>query len=57
MHEGSGLGLYLVQQFTELHDGVLDIVSELGEGTTVTVRFPAKRVAPMPIAPPTSAAS
>jgi len=57
MHEGSGLGLYLVKKFTELHDGVLDIVSELGEGTTLTVRFPAKRVAPMPIAPPTSAAS
>lgn len=57
MHEGSGLGLYLVKKFTELHDGVLDIVSELGAGTTLTLRFPAKRVAPIPIAPPTSAAS
>jgi PAS domain S-box-containing protein len=42
--EGTGLGLYLVTKFVALHDGVLDIASEPGKGTTVTIRFPAGRV-------------
>ena len=28
----------------ELHGGVLDLQSEVGVGTTVTVRFPAERI-------------
>ncbi|MCH7550315.1 MAG: PAS domain-containing protein [Proteobacteria bacterium] len=42
-HEGSGLGLYLAKSFTELHGGSLDIESDLGKGTTVTLRFPPER--------------
>jgi signal transduction histidine kinase len=38
--EGTGLGLPLVKSFAELHDGTFAITSELGIGTTVTVRFP-----------------
>ena len=46
-HEGSGLGLTLTKSIVELHGGSLDLQSKLGEGTTVTVRFPAERtVAP-----------
>ena len=45
-HEGTGLGLYLVKALAEEHDGSLDIASRLNHGTTVTVRFPAKRVLP-----------
>ncbi len=41
-HEGTGLGLPFVQKIMELHGGSLSIESELGEGTTVTVRFPAE---------------
>ncbi len=40
---GTGLGLPLVLSFTELHGGKLDIVSEPGIGTTVTILFPASR--------------
>ncbi len=41
--EGSGLGLPLSISLTELHGGSLDLQSEIGIGTTVTVRFPIER--------------
>ncbi len=43
-HEGTGLGLPLTKALTELHGGSLVLHSEVGVGTTVTVRFPADRV-------------
>jgi signal transduction histidine kinase len=43
-HEGTGLGLPLVKKFTELHGGRLEIDSEPGVGTTVTMRLPAYRL-------------
>lgn len=42
-HEGAGLGLPLAKLLTERHDGTLDISSTSGQGTTVTVSFPASR--------------
>jgi PAS domain S-box-containing protein len=42
-HEGSGLGLSLVKRFVELHGGVVDLQSVLGQGTTVDLAFPANR--------------
>ncbi len=42
--EGTGLGLPLTKGLVEAHDGTLDICSVPGEGTHVTVRFPAERV-------------
>ena len=43
-YEGSGLGLPLTKSLVELHSGSLDLQSETGVGTTVTVRFPAERI-------------
>lgn len=42
-HEGTGLGLPICNSLMELHGGTLEIESELGIGTTVTVRFPPER--------------
>jgi two-component system, OmpR family, phosphate regulon sensor histidine kinase PhoR len=38
--KGSGLGLYLSKYFVELHDGSLEIQSELGKGTSVSFSLP-----------------
>jgi PAS domain S-box-containing protein len=43
-HAGTGLGLPLTKSLVELHGGRLDLESELGKGTTVTVRFPPERL-------------
>jgi PAS domain S-box-containing protein len=37
---GSGLGLSLVKQFVELHNGTIGLESRVGEGTVVTVKLP-----------------
>jgi PAS domain S-box-containing protein len=39
-HEGSGIGLALVQELTALHGGTVTATSSPGEGTTFTVRVP-----------------
>jgi len=39
-HEGNGLGLTVVQRFVEEMEGDIDIESEPGEGTCVTVSLP-----------------
>ena len=42
--EGTGLGLHLVSRFMDMHGGSLEIISEIGVGSTVTLHFPAERV-------------
>jgi two-component system phosphate regulon sensor histidine kinase PhoR len=37
---GTGLGLAIVKHIVERHRGILQIRSQLGEGTTVTISFP-----------------
>jgi signal transduction histidine kinase len=37
--KGSGLGLYLVKYFIELHQGYISVNSELGKGTTFVVKL------------------
>ncbi|WP_240359004.1 ATP-binding protein [Pyxidicoccus trucidator] len=39
-HEGTGIGLALVQELVKLHGGSVTVASRLGEGTTFTVRLP-----------------
>ncbi|MCE2510456.1 MAG: CHASE2 domain-containing protein [Alphaproteobacteria bacterium] len=43
-HEGTGLGLHLVNKFVTMLGGEIDIQSTLGAGTTVTVRLPKTRI-------------
>lgn len=43
-YEGTGLGLPLSAGLVKLHGGSLDMESEVGVGTTVTIRLPATRV-------------
>ncbi len=43
-HQGTGLGLPLTKALVELHGGTLDLESEMGNGTSVTLIFPAVRV-------------
>ena len=38
--KGSGLGLYVARRNIENHGGRIEVISAVGEGTTVTVRLP-----------------
>jgi len=42
-HEGTGLGLNLVQSLVKAHDAKFTLTSEPGVGTTAEIRFPADR--------------
>ena len=39
-HRGTGLGLMVTRKLIEEHSGTIDVKSEPGKGTTVTVRLP-----------------
>ncbi len=38
--KGTGLGLYLVKYFVELHGGQIDMTSQIGQGTTIRFTLP-----------------
>jgi len=42
-HDGTGLGLPISKALAELHGADFELVSEVGKGTAVTIRFPAER--------------
>ncbi|MCZ4281414.1 PAS-domain containing protein [Kiloniella laminariae] len=42
--EGTGLGLHIVGNLMEMHGGTIELESEPGEGTTVTLFFPKERL-------------
>ncbi|MGB0631651.1 MAG: sensor histidine kinase [Alphaproteobacteria bacterium] len=43
--DGIGIGLSLTKSLVELHCGIIDVESELGIGTTVSVWLPAEKMA------------
>jgi len=43
-YEGTGLGLPLSKNIMELHDGRIELESNLGQGTTAILEFPESRV-------------
>jgi len=62
-HEGTGLGLPLSKSLSEMHGGDLNVDSDVGQGTTVTLCLPPERVRPVekredsvPVVPDYSAA-
>ena len=49
--QGSGLGLAMVHGIVQRHSGTVSIASEMGHGTTITVRVPISTVHTAPKAP------
>jgi signal transduction histidine kinase len=43
IYSGVGLGLYIVKKFVHLLGGIIDVESKVGQGSTVTIRIPARR--------------
>lgn len=39
-HEGTGIGLALIQELAKLHNGLISVKSKVGQGTEVTVEIP-----------------
>ena len=46
--QGTGLGLFVVQQIVEAHGGMLTVESALGVGTTFTLTLPCHGATPSP---------
>lgn len=42
--EGMGLGLYLAKSIVEKHKGTIELLSEAGEGTLITIRLPSAKL-------------
>jgi signal transduction histidine kinase len=38
---GTGLGLYIVQEIMAVHQALISVASEVGQGTTFTIVLPA----------------
>jgi PAS domain S-box-containing protein len=49
--QGTGLGLPLSSGLMALHDGLLNIDSKPGSGTTIRLRLPKERMRPSPLGP------
>jgi two-component system cell cycle sensor histidine kinase PleC len=48
-HQGVGLGLPLAKKLIEMHRGRLEVRSEPGRGTQITITMPPARTASVPL--------
>lgn len=48
LKRGSGLGLVIVKQLVQLHNGTIEVESQLGKGTIFYIAFPAMKVKSVP---------
>ncbi len=42
--DGTGIGLYLAQRIMQNHKGKIEVQSEIGKGTTITLAFPVQPI-------------
>ncbi|MGG6241877.1 PAS domain S-box protein [Nodosilinea sp. AN01ver1] len=54
-YQGTGLGLTLVKQITELHGGQVGLTSEVGVGSCFTIDLPYDPAGVRPVSPPAAA--
>jgi phosphoserine phosphatase RsbU/P len=47
-----GLGLFIVNEIAKAHGGAMEVTSSSAEGTTFTLRFPARQIVVSPVPPP-----
>lgn len=52
VHNGCGIGLYIVRRYCELLGGAVEVTSALGEGTRFTVTLPERHLAAGAVSPP-----
>lgn len=45
---GSGIGLHLVKEFVQLHQGTISVLDNVGKGSVFIVSLPVERVKPQP---------
>lgn len=49
--QGLGVGLFIVKQIVEAHEGKVSVKSKLGKGSKFVIELPIRKTAPQPISP------